>query len=162
MSFRFRALAFPTVGRAAALAGWLLSCACSTFQAATPPGFVELEKDEPYDYRATTADGVVIAVRSIEHEPKGELGFWVTAIERQVREQKGYALLETRDVKNAQGLAGKQLRFGHDEGKKPHLYYVTVFVTDSRLYLLEAGGKKDLMTGRAEQLDWAVQRFEAR
>ncbi len=162
MSFRLRDLASLGFGRAAALAAALLSSACSTFQAATPPGFVELEESAPYDYRATTADGVVLAVRSIEHEPKGELGFWVTAVERQVREQKGYALLETRDVKNAQGLAGKQLRFGHDEGKQPHLYYVTLFVTDARLYLLEAGGKKELMTRRTDQLDWAVQHFEAK
>ena len=142
---------------------WLASvlAGCSDFRAATPPGFVELEDSDPSDYRAVTADGLVIAVRSLEHEPKGELEFWASAIERRLREGSGYALLEAKAVKNAQGLTGKQLRFGYDEGREPHLYTVTLFVTDAKLYVLEAGGRKELMQQRAEQLAWAVEHFEA-
>ena len=135
--------------------------ACSDFRAATPSGFVELKDSEPYDYRAATAEGLVIAVRAIEHDPKGEIEFWASAIERRMREGNGYALLESRDVKTAQGLTGKQLRFGYDEGQAPHLYTITIFVTDSKLYLLEAGGKKELMEKRDEQLAWAVKHFQA-
>jgi hypothetical protein len=134
---------------------------CGDFRAATPPGFVELPESDHYDYRATTADGLVLAVRSLVHDPKGELGFWATAIEKQMREHNGYALLEARDVKNAEGLAGKQLRFGYDEAKQPHLYYVTIFATDARLYLLEAGGKKQLMEEHAGQIGWSVEHFQA-
>lgn len=136
-----------------------LGAGCRPFQAATPPGFVELEEDERYDYRATTADGVVFAIRAIEQKPKGELSFWVSAVERQLREEQGYALLETRDVRTEQGLSGKQLRFGHDEGKVAHLYYVTLFATDSTLFLLEAGGKKELVEKQAAELDRAVASF---
>ncbi|HYO96787.1 MAG TPA: serine/threonine protein kinase [Polyangiaceae bacterium] len=132
------------------------------FHAATPPGFVELPEPKQYDYRATTADGVVIAVRAIEHEPQGELGFWVTAIQQEVRERKGYALLESRDVKTGQGLTGKQLRFGYDEGKKPHLYYVTLLLTKANLFLIEAGGQKERMTQHAAGIDSVVQSFEAK
>lgn len=139
-----------------------LGAGCRSFEAATPRGFVELEDQHGYDYRATTADGVVLAVRAIEHEPKGELTFWVDAVERQLRQRSGYALLETRDVRTAEGLTGKQLRFGHDEGSRPHLYYVTLFVTDSKLYVLEAGGQREAVTRQEKQIDWAVTSFQAK
>lgn len=159
--FRFDWLGGAPTWAAALLAG-LLAGGCHDFEAATPQGFVELEDQEAYDYRATTADGVVIGVRALDHQPKGELAFWTSAIERQLREQSGYALLETRDVKTAQGLAGKQLRFGHDEGQRPHLYYVTLFVTEKKIYLIEAGGAKELVEKRADELAWAVQNFKKR
>lgn len=132
------------------------------FEATTPPGFVELEDQEAYDYRATTADGLVIAVREIEHEPKGEVAFWVRAVENRMRQRGGYALLGTRDVKTQSGLDGKQLRFGHDESGKPHLYYVTIFVTPDQIFLLEAGGTKELMEKGAPELDQAVQGFRVK
>ncbi len=140
----------------------LLLTACGhSFQAATPPGFIELENQDDYGYawRATTADGVVLAVREIDNDPKGPIEFWTRAIENSMRQRGGYALLGQGDVKNAQGLTGKQLRFGHDEASKPHLYTVTVFVTDSHIYVLEAGGTKEQMQAQAKQIDWWVRSF---
>ena len=133
-----------------------------SFTQPTPPGFVELEDQEAYDYRATTADGLVISVREIDHEPTGEMSFWTKAIENHMRQRGGYALLGSHPVKNAEGLDGVQLRFGHDEQSTPHLYYVTVFVTEDYIYLLEAGGTKDLMTRQAEHIDWAVKSFRGK
>jgi hypothetical protein len=132
-----------------------------SFTAGTPPGFVELDDQELYDYRATTPDGLVIAVREIDHEPEGELSFWTRAITNQMREQGGYALLGARDVKSSDGVAGTELRFGHDEGRAPHLYAIAVFVTASKIYLVEAGGTKELMEKHSEQIDWAVRNFRA-
>ena len=63
-----------------ALVASLAGCGPS-FQASTPPGFVELEDQTQYDYRATNADGLVIAVRELDHEPKGQIDFWTKAIE---------------------------------------------------------------------------------
>ena len=139
------------------------ACGCGpAFHQPTPTGFVELRDQEAYAYRAVTADGLVLAVRELAHEPKGELEFWTEAIANHMRQRGGYALLETRDVNNGDGLAGKQLRFGHDESSKPHLYYITVFVTDDHLYLLEAGGTREQMERRDEQLAWAVESFRAK
>jgi hypothetical protein len=140
----------------------LLLAACGhSFNAATPKGFVELEdqEDQGYDYRATTADGLVIAVREIDNDPEGPIEFWSRAIENSMRQRGGYALLGQRDVKNVDGLAGKQLRFGHDEASKPHLYYVTLYVTPKRLYVLEAGGTKQQMESHEAQLDWSFKNF---
>lgn len=138
----------------------LLVAGCGpSFEAATPPGFVELEDQTLYDYRATTADGLVIAIRELDHEPKGAMEFWTRAIENRMRQRGGYALLGTHDVKSKDGVDGKQMRFGHDESGRPHLYYITVFVTEKHLFLVEAGGTKELMERNAKDIDWAISNF---
>jgi hypothetical protein len=151
----------------------VFAVACGqSFEAKTPAGFVELDETDPaYAYRATTADGLVVAVREVENEPRGELSFWARAVENELRQRGGYALLAQRDVKTHEGLPGKQLRFGHDEGNQPHEYNVTLFVkdstsmlfwTNSSLYVLEAGGTKELMTRHAKALDDYVTSFHAK
>jgi hypothetical protein len=139
--------------------GLVLSTACTSFTAATPRGFVELDDQERYDYRATSADGIVVGVRELDNDPKGELEFWARAIENQLRGRGGYALLETREVKSKDGVTGKQFRFGHDEGKTPHLYYLALFVTPKTIQLIEIGGTKELMTKHAAETDFAVANF---
>ncbi len=144
------------------LAASLGAMACGpSFELATPPGFVEIDQTwDNYDYRATTAKGLVIAAREIDHDPKGDAEFWLEAIEDRMRNRGGYALLDKVGVKSADGISGTQLRFGHDEdGNKPHLYYLTVFVTDDAIVLLEAGGTKKLVTDNQAQIDRAVSTF---
>ena len=146
-----------------ALALVLLSAAaCSTFKATTPAGFVELPEQERYDYRATTHDGVVLSVRSLDNEPRGDEAFWTRAVELRLRHQGGYALLDSRAVSAKQGLTGRLLRFGHDEGARPHLYQVTLFVTHKRIYLLEAGGSRASVERETPKLDAFIAQFEPR
>lgn len=138
----------------AALAG------CRPFKPATPEGFVDLsDKYSDDEYRSTTADGMVLGVRAFKNEPKGELAFWARVIENRMRDTSGYALLETKEVKDRAGNVGKQLRFGHDESGVPHLYYLSVFVNKDHVFLLEAGGTKDLVTKHEEQIAWSVSNF---
>lgn len=137
-----------------------VGCGGSSFFVATPPGFVQLEDQEPdYHYRSTSADGVVVAVREIEHEPRGDRKFWVQAIRNRMRERAGYALLGTDEVKTKSGLEGTQLRFGHDEKGQSMLYTITVFVTEDHIFLLEFGGTKEEMARQAEHLAWVVENF---
>ncbi len=159
MKFQPRHLA-RTALFVSALAVALLASACRPFVPATPPGFVELEdRYGSAEYRATTADGVVLGVRSFDNDPKGERSFWVRALENRMRNMGGYALLEKREVKNRGGLTGTQLRFGHDEGDEPYLYYLTIFVTEDRVFVLEAGGARPQIQRLAEQIDWSVKNF---
>jgi hypothetical protein len=145
---------------AAALCVLLSGCGGRTFWTPTPAGFVELEDQRPaYDYRATSADGLVIGIREIKHEPQGDTAFWVQAIRNQMRSMAGYALVETVSVTTKDGVKGTQLRFGHDEKGEPLLYYLTVFVTEKKIYLLEFGGSKQEMTRFAAQLTWVVDNF---
>ena len=137
-----------------------LSACGGPFVAATPPGFVVFDKlYDDDEYRAATPDGVVLGVRAFENDPKGDTAFWARAIENRMREVGGYALLEKRTVTNRGGLTGTQFRFGHDEGTRPHLYWLTVFSTEDQVFLLEAGGTKEEMTRQEAQLDWSVRNF---
>jgi hypothetical protein len=156
-SAKSHALAFM-----AALAALAALAGCGRpFVAATPPGFVDLkDRYESNETRSTTADGVVIGARAFDNDPKGEVSFWARAVENRLRDAGGYALLEKRDVTNRGGLKGTQLRFGHDEGKEPHLYYITIFANDDRVFVLEAGGPKSQMERLSAQIDWSVRNFK--
>lgn len=146
-----------------ALALALTACGPS-FSVQPPAGAVEIENEyDDYDFRSTTADGLVFAVREIEHDPQGDEAFWLTAIKNRMRERGGYALLEEVKVQSADGVGGTQLRFGHDEASgSPHLYYLTLFVTPDALFLVEAGGTKELMTKHASEVETAIKRFRTR
>lgn len=146
--------------RAATLFAVLALAGCGRdFDVKTPRRFVELEEDySDYEYRATTADGVVIGVREIEVDPEkgGSIDFWVEAIEQRMRQVGGYALLETKAATAGGGLRGKQLRFGRDEGERPYRYWVTIFLDDDTLYLVEAGGQEEAFNRAQRDLERAI------
>jgi hypothetical protein len=153
------------VGAAAALLGLALALAgCGRpYEIATPAGFVDLEDaydDGDDEYRATTADGVVIGVRAFDNEPTAERSFLVRAIENQLRLGRGYALLDEREVTAKNGMKGTQLRFGHDEMTGPHLYVLTVFTDEDHVWLHEATGKKELVERAEASIAWSVAQFE--
>ena len=132
------------------------------FVPATPPGFVDLgDRYGKNEVRAATPDGAVLGVRAFENEPKGDLGFWTRVLENRMRETGGYALLEKRAVK-AGALDGTLLRFGHDEGKDPHLYSLAVVVDADHVFLLEAGGPRAQIERLAPQIEWAIRNFRAK
>lgn len=132
------------------------------FDVKTANGFVELKDQAPdYDYRATTPDGVVMSVRAIDNDgpggERGDIGFWERAVTLEMRDVQGYALLDTKDVTSADGTKGRQLKFGHDEDGKPYAYWVTVYLAQNRIYILEAGGKKELVERATPNLQWMAE-----
>ncbi|NUP06941.1 MAG: serine/threonine protein kinase [Polyangiaceae bacterium] len=149
----------------AALSLVALAACGRPYEAHTPEGFVELtdgarEYDgSAHEYRASTADGVVIGVRSWDNEPEVDLSLAVRALENRVRFGEGYALLTKKDV-TASGVKGMRLDFGHDEGSEPFLYTVAIFVTDDHVHLVEAGGKRDLLERARPSIDWFITNFD--
>jgi hypothetical protein len=125
----------------------VLVAACGRpFDVKTASGFVEVEEETPlYDYRAVAPDGVAVAVRAVEVEEGTDLGFWERAVTLRMRELEGYALLEKRDVTSANGAKGRELVFGHDQEGKPYLYRMRLYVSDEKLFVVEAGGARDQM-----------------
>jgi hypothetical protein len=128
-------------------AAWLIlllalaGCASPLLQ--TPHAFLRLEGHEKeYDYRATTADGIVLAGRVLAYDKSlgGGVSFWVDAIKLRLQATGGYALLKEQSIQTTRGLQGKQLRFGHDEKRGAYQYWVTVFVSGSKVVVLECGG----------------------
>jgi hypothetical protein len=152
------------IARLSLLLSALTLAACGrSFEVKTPRRFVELEEEySDYEYRATTADGVVVGVREVEVDPDkgGSIDFWVEAIEQRMRQVGGYALLETKPATARGGLRGKQLRFGRDEGEIPYRYWVTMFLDDDVLYVIEAGGKEDVFTRAQRDVEALIRSLE--
>jgi hypothetical protein len=145
-----------------ASSAFLLGCG-RPYEPATPSGFVDLGEDrydqDTHEYRASTADGVVLGVRAYDNDPEVDLTLVGRALENRLRLGQGYALLEKKEVSARDGTKGIQLRFGHDEGSGPHLYLVTVFITSDRVFVLEAGGKRELFEKAQASIDWSVKNF---
>ena len=139
---------------AAALALGIGGCGRG-FQVATPDGFVELEHQEDYAYRATSAQGVVLGVRAEQNRPHGNLDFWTAAIDLKLRAQ-GYTATATGDVKTASGLSGKKLQYKQKWQERPHTLWVVIFVTDKNVYVVEAGGDTRLFEKVEASIEKAV------
>lgn len=154
-----------TLWTIALLALALSSFACRPFEVETPNSFVELEEDRDsrYDYRATTADGVVVSVRAIENEREGTLQFWAEAVRNKLRDSRGYALLEEEELTARSGIQGKQLRFGRDESGHTYRYWVTLFVRHTgrspMVWVIEAGGEQEVFEQRRESIEELITSF---
>lgn len=141
----------------------LAPVACRPFVPAIPPGFVELDdRDKSYDFRATHPDGLVTGVRVIRNSQEGDLSFWTRAVENELRLGKGYRLVRDEAITNHDGLAGRLLEFGHDEGKSPHVYRVGLYIHRRDLFVLEQGGTRELVTTHAKELDQALHDFSVK
>ena len=126
----------------------------------TPADFVALDEATQarrgYSMRATSADGVVIAVREIDDPQRGSREFWVEAIRNRLRRAGGYALLEEETVRIASGDAGHQMRFGRDESGRPYAYWVTGRGRPGRVTVGEAGGARSVFDAQAEDVQRAI------
>jgi hypothetical protein len=105
---------------------------------------------------------VVLSVRALDVGDKGTIKFWEQAVTLRMRDVGGYALLASTDIESGDGTRGRQLRFGHDEDGKPYGYVVSLFMAQDRLFVLEAGGRRDLLARYEPQVEWQVKTFEAK
>lgn len=132
------------------------------FDVKTAPGMVALENQREFDWRATTPEGVVVGVRVVEDEKRGDLAFWAQAITLQLRDVSGYALLESAEVASADGTKGRILKFGHDEDAKPYVYWTTIYLAQNRLFIVEAGGPKELFERARQNVEWTMKSIHVR
>jgi hypothetical protein len=133
------------------------------FTIETPDGFVDLGEgydDSTHEYRASTVEGVILGARAWKNDPKVTLAVAAQALESQVRLGQGAALLEKKDVTARDGTKGVRMRFGHDEPGGSYLYDLAVFVTDDRVYVVEAVGKKELFERATASIDWTLASFD--
>lgn len=115
----------------------------------TPDGFAVLPKQKEYLYRAASADGVVIAVRAEENKPTGNLDFWASALDRQLQQATYKPDGKPEDVKSSSGVPGRRLKYTRQNQGRTYRFWLTVFVTDTRVYCVEAGGDEDRFKGKA-------------
>lgn len=157
-----RAMNLRTLTLSAMLSLGALSQGCASFHMNTPSGFAELDANDDFDYRATNAEGVVVAVRSERNALHGNLEFWSRAIDERLRGQ-GYAPDgDARPVTNASGLEGVQRRYVRDLGGRPLRYWVTVFRRPSgflrrdRVFVVEAGGDREVFDRAMPAVERAI------
>ena len=134
------------------------STACHpTARLQAPEDFAELGggHDKSYDWRAASAQGVVLAVRTEANEPRANVDFWADAIDVRMRGD-GYAAEAKKDVVSASGLQGKQLRYTREEERRVYRYWLTVFATGERVYIVEAGGDRESFDPAEKTVERAV------
>lgn len=145
MSLSLRPLLFVAVTALAPLAA---GCGPSV-HAEVPSGFAIIDSGDEFAFRAANADGVVVAVRSEDNKPHGDLGFWSQALAKRL-EKRGYAAEgAARAVESKEGTKGMLRTFKTSSGGRDHVYWLGVYVTDDDVFVVEA-------TGDAESVDAAM------
>lgn len=140
-----------------ALVAGAVACGPSV-NVATPPGFAVLDKQQEYVYRAMSADNVVLGVRAEKNDPAGPLEFWADALDRKLR-GAGYSPDgEASAVRSASGLNGRLYKYTRDHNGRAHRFWVAVFVTESRVWVVEAGGDAErLKDKKADGIKKAIE-----
>ena len=134
----------------------LSATACGHARFKTPQSFANLSDSAPYQQRATSSDGVVLAVRKVQVPARSSLKFWSEAISRRLEGSQGYATLATRPVKAKSGHAGRLLQFGRDQNGHTFDYWVALFPAGKQLYLVEAGGRRDRFEKARAEVEQAI------
>ncbi len=143
---RHRALLF-----AALLAGVFAQGCGPKASLDTPPGFAKLDKQTEYVYRSTSAEGVVIAIRGEKNDPKGNLDFWADVIDRQLRNNRYKLDGKPAELHARTGQLGRQTRYTREDGGRTYRFWATVFVTDDKVWVVEAGGDQERFSGKLQE-----------
>lgn len=150
--------------RIAALALALSAPACGVTLRAQE-GFARLD-DGGYDWRAASADGVVVGVRVVRNRPEASLDFWIRAVDEQMRARGYEPDGDPREQRTAAGMRGAQVRYLRTVGGRPHRYWVTVFVRPggflrpAKIYVVEAGGDAETFDRAAAQVERTIASLE--
>jgi hypothetical protein len=127
----------------------------------TPAGFATLESSHDYSYRAASAKGVVLATRTEPNDVKANTEFWADTLDAKLREKGYVADGASRAVKTGRGLGGTQLRYVTTKNGREHRYWVTVFATKSKVYVVEAAGDKEPFDRSVTVVDGAITSLDA-
>ncbi|CAN5872432.1 hypothetical protein BH11MYX4_BH11MYX4_41790 [soil metagenome] len=127
----------------------------------TPAGFATLDDSKDYSYRATSAKGVVLATRTEPNEVKANTEFWAETLDARLRDKGYVADGAGRPVKTSRGLAGTQLRYVTSKDGREHRYWVTVFATKSKVFVVEAAGDKEPFDKSLPAVDGAITSLDA-
>lgn len=140
----------------------LLTAACTHgARLETPSGFATLDGSSAYSYRATSAKGVVLATRTEPNDVKANTEFWAETLDAKLRDKGYVADGAMHNVKTAKGLEGTQLRYLTSKNGREHRYWVTVFATKSKVFVVEAAGDKEPFDKSVSAVDRAITSLDA-
>lgn len=149
-------LIFSLVGVAAA--------GCATFEVETPSEMVAVEEANR-EYVAMTHRGVVVRSRvyaqgdGANEVPRAEHDFWVEAMRERMRTAGGYALLTETDVTSRDGHRGTRLEFGRDHDGRPYQYWLTLFVTEDNIHVIDTGGPEERFDEARDAVESALNSY---
>lgn len=154
----------PVPGRArrpaAACAGLLAAALAGCISRGgldVPPGYVKVREPAPYDVKAVSARGVVIALRVRPNEERSaDLPFWSQAVEHQKVTLDGLRLAGREEIRSAAGRDGVLFTFELGEGQGKVTYLVALFVSPARICTVEAGGPAGLVAADLPKLRAAM------
>lgn len=126
----------------------------------TPKGFANLGDRGEFSYRAANAKGIVLTTRTQDNDVKASTDFWVEALDAKLRD-KGYSPDGSRAVKTSRGLEGTQLRYVTSHDGRPHRYWVTVFSSASKVWVVEAAGDKEPFDQQVAIVENAITTLDA-
>ena len=147
-----------------ALVTVLQACAPTTV-VTTPTGFVALDEDDRRRgerFRAVSADGAVVVVRSQDNETFGTLEFWQEAMVRELTELAGYELVEAVPVSPRAGPEGMLIRVRGTTGADESVnhYDVAVFVVEDEVVTVEMAAPEAIYDDRRPDFDMVLGSLE--
>jgi len=119
-----------------------------------PQNFVEVASRHRgiYDLKAVSADGVVIALRTIDTPQGGTLEFWAKAITNELT-GRGHRLDSSKPVVSKSGTDGRLMSFSKTISGQDFTYLLVVFVGPRRIVLPEAAGKAEAIKERQADIE---------
>lgn len=123
-----------------------------------PDSFVQLPayQARPYQTRAVSADGVVLALRTEPNPRNGTLAFWSKAITEKMTTAKGYKLVGSEEVTGSAGQKGRKLHLTRVIKGVDYTYLMAIYVTGQQVEIVEAGGKSEHVQPLMQQLDQSL------
>ena len=124
-----------------------------------PDSFMRVDKDKlgPYEMRAISAYGVVLACRTQANPSRGSLEFWADAAKNEITDRQGYSLIDDSAVESDTALPGRLMTFARTKKGAKLAYMLCVFVKGDRVILAEAGGRADAVKPLNAELRAALQ-----
>ncbi len=156
---------FHTVRNSLAIASIVtlasLGTGCASFAIRTPGGFGQLREQRAhhYDYRAVSAYGVALGVRVVPNAERGNLDFWSEVVDRHLQHGGVYHPAGSADVRTSNGMAGRRMAYTYGDPQSGQTYWVTVFVTDRKVFLVEAGGGIDAFARARDNVERSILSF---
>ncbi|MDP3277120.1 MAG: hypothetical protein Q8Q09_18150 [Deltaproteobacteria bacterium] len=136
--------------------------ACATFSMQTPTGFARANTaSNAYDYRAVSAYGVAMGIRSVRNEQQAPIEFWSEVIDRRLTRSGHYRTAGSLEVRTLRGATGRTLKYTMGDGQNGGAsYWVTLFVTRDWVHVVEAGGTTEAFTRAQAEVERAIRTFD--
>jgi len=110
---------------------------CTPYTVTVPDGFVELQNEHFYNFRAVSANNSVLAIKYVSNKEKGDLAFWYKVITNFIILKKAYKFVKEDKYTCTNGVEGKAALYETVFRGEKTKYFMTLFVTKSNVIIIE-------------------------